>query len=120
MMTCQTSTESLTSSTITQSSPLLGEQSRGSSVSTEMREEYEDLLRYAVVVPLTQDAKMASRAREQASSGGTAADLSSVRARGQPEPARLKVPKPHPSPLYPEGMGLKKIESWIPGRCKPT
>lgn len=33
------------------SSPELGSESRGSSVSTGLREEYEDLLRYAVVTP---------------------------------------------------------------------
>lgn len=91
------SVDSLTTTTTTQSSPKLGEESRGSSVSSEMREEYEDLLRYAVVVPVAYDAKMASK--EHANTG--VADLSSSRI--QPEPARLKVPKPHPSPLHPEG-----------------
>ena len=35
------------------------DESRGSSVSTELREEYEDLLRYAVVVPVLDAKKMA-------------------------------------------------------------
>lgn len=38
-------------STSSPSSPELGSESRGSSVSTGLREEYEDLLRYAVVTP---------------------------------------------------------------------
>ena len=38
-------------STSQPSSPEVGSESRGSSVSTGLREEYEDLLRYAVVTP---------------------------------------------------------------------
>lgn len=92
-------------STDATSSPRLDSESRGSSVSTELREEYEDLLRYAVVVPVSQvqDAKMASRGH---ASGG--ADLSTSRVQPEPVPlsVRLQPPKPHPSPLRPEGIEL--------------
>ena len=99
------------------SSPRIRSESRGSSVSTDMREEYEDLLRYAVVVPVAQDAMIKFCASDQqersttvASTGApTVAELSSSRV--QPEPARLQPPRPHPTPIQPEGMANQRLST---------
>ena len=104
-MDSQTSSSAIS---LSQSAPQIGEESRGSSVSTEMREEYEDLLRYAVVVPVGKDAKKASAREQRHASGATAvaagvAGDPSVDFRAQPESARVRVPQPYPSPLHPEG-----------------
>lgn len=69
------------------SPPVLYSESRGSSVSSGMREEYEDLLRFAVVMPAGFDAK------KMMASGGGGAETTP-----QPEP----VPVTQPS-LRPEG-----------------
>jgi hypothetical protein len=72
-------------------------ESRGSSVSSGMREEYEDLLRYAVVMPVGFDAKMKAFKSNADDSGVVAAET--IRSTPQPEPVRVIEP-----PLRPEGM----------------
>ncbi len=80
------------SSDLVSSPPRACSESRGSSVSSEMREEYEDLLRYAVVMPVAFDAKMAFR------------EKSSVQNQTplQPQPVPVTRLQP-PRPLFPEG-----------------
>ena len=59
------------SSSLSSRSPVLSEESRGSSVSTQLREEYEDLLRYAVVAPVINFSRpTASVALKKADRGG--------------------------------------------------
>ena len=83
-----------TSSSESVSSPEVISESRGSSVSTGLREEYEDLLRYAVVTPvlstsvggLTSTAKTSKVLKNQSGGG--------------PPPRSSPPPRPHTPPRH--------------------
>ncbi len=81
------------------------DESRGSSVSTELREEYEDLLRYAVVVPaksmmgggpLKISETMVSRT-------AMVSNASQLPAASERISVSTRAHQPPPSPLTPEG-----------------
>ena len=79
---------SASSSSESVSSPEVVSESRGSSVSTGLREEYEDLLRYAVVTPvLNASTVKSSRVLKNQSSGG-------------PPPRSSPPPRPHTPPRH--------------------
>lgn len=79
---------STSSSAESVSSPEVVSESRGSSVSTGLREEYEDLLRYAVVTPvLNASTVKSSKVLKNQSSGG-------------PPPRSSPPPRPHTPPRH--------------------
>ena len=81
-------TMSASSSAESVSSPEAVSESRGSSVSTGLREEYEDLLRYAVVTPvLNASTVKSSKVLKNQSSGG-------------PPPRSSPPPRPHTPPRH--------------------
>ena len=69
------------------SPPKEGSESCGSSVSTTLREEYEDLLRYAVVIPRV-DAPVSG----QQAKGSPVTSRHSTRAGSEPLPPRAPTP----------------------------
>ncbi len=71
------------------SSPDPGSESRGSSVSSALREEYEDLLRYAVITPVVD------------LSGRKGTSQPTTRIQHPPSPA-VPQPRPH-TPIQPQG-----------------
>ena len=84
------------------SSPEVASESRGSSVSTGLREEYEDLLRYAVVTPVL-----------SASVGGlTSSAKKSQRNGGVPPPRASPPPRPHTPPRH-----ATRNETKVKGMC---
>ncbi len=74
-----------------------GEESRGSSVSTEMREEYEALLRYAVVTPVFDAKKML------AFTTGPSASTDPAVASSSPYPSKNQSFRAHSPPRRLEG-----------------
>lgn len=90
--------------------------SRGSSISTPMREEYEDLLRYAVVMPVLNTTLDASKLEASTAGGGGGGPRGESPAfRTQPEPVPVSMrpsvqPRAPLSPLnLPEGVGRHLI-----------
>ena len=83
------------------SPPVLCSESRGSSVSSDMREEYEDLLRYAVVMPVSFDAKLKAF-KGNADSVSEVVAAETIRSTPQPEPVPVRVTQR--SSLRPQGM----------------
>lgn len=77
------------------SSPTICSESRGSSVSTEMREEYEDLLRYAVVMPTV--------GNDAANTAFPTIPSPSKVVHPKPTSARSGPPTPQPAPPRPQG-----------------
>ena len=73
---------------------MVGTESRGSSVSTEMREEYEDLLRYAVVMP-TVGKDASNPALPTVPSPSKAAHSNLTTARSGPPTPQPVPPRPH-------------------------
>lgn len=72
------------------SSPELVSESKGSSVSTELREEYEDLLRYAVVTPVL-----------NVSAGGVLPNTKTKKSNSSgPPPRKSPPPRPHTPPRH--------------------
>ena len=97
-------------------------ESRGSSVSSSMREEYEDLLRYAVVMPVADfDAKRAFKQQLQvpataSTTGSGSASLSTrMRAGGGEAVERPRTPPiPQPIPSSSASARYKPLTSSIP------
>lgn len=77
---------STSSSAESASSPEVVSESRGSSVSTGLREEYEDLLRYAVVTPVL--------------NASTSKVLTNQSRNGGPPPRSSPPPRPHTPPRH--------------------
>lgn len=112
----EVSTSRMSDSSVADSScsPEAQDESRGSSVSTELREEYENLLRYAVVTPVS-----SADANKMAGGGGGGATSSAAMVSGAAmastvPPHQLQEQmsgasrstrgsQPPPSPLNPEG-----------------
>lgn len=94
---------STSSSAESVSSPEVVSESRGSSVSTGLREEYEDLLRYAVVTPvLNASTVKSSKVLKNQSSGG-------------PPPRSSPPPRPYTPPRHlsrsePKAKGIVGVE----------
>lgn len=83
--------ESVSSSSSSSSSPNAESLSPGSSVSAELREEYEDLLRYAVVTPVV-------KVESKPSVGEKNATTQNSR-----PPETQAPPRPHSPPKHPSG-----------------
>ena len=100
------STSDLESDDVDSSPADNGGESRGSSVSTELREEYEDLLRYAVVTP-KYEALVASLSKppiQQGRNGVDAGGGGAATHMKQPSPSKIKSSSgSHSPPQHPSG-----------------
>lgn len=86
---------------------VLCSESRGSSVSSDLREEYEDLLRYAVVMPVSFDAKLKTFREDADGVNAEVVAAETIRSTPQPEPVPVRVTQ-HSS-LHPQGMMTNEL-----------
>ena len=82
------------------SSPEVRSESRGSSVSTGLREEYDDLLRYAVVMPVLNTAGSGG-------AGPPASKQAQWNKTGDPTPRSSLPPRPHTPPKHASRSKMK-------------